>query len=162
MSVVRQVSPKSATFNQGNFCRGATSKGISADGLNVLSMKHLPLQLQGLQILSGFESHGLTWRDIYFRTGAGVPTNASLARLYREDPEASQLNPVVGLEGILHAVEDGVYRLFRFRLADTRPLDDLIDKIEFDHWSLRLTVLYLLSLLQTYSYHPLGTLSNVN
>jgi hypothetical protein len=52
--------------------------------------------------------------------------------------------------------------LFRFGLANTRPLDDLIHKIEFDHWRLRLTIVYLLSLLQPYSYHPYGEIRNVN
>jgi hypothetical protein len=125
-------------------------------------MKHLRLLLQGLQILAGLKAHGLSWRDIHLGTGAGISADAGLAGLDREDAEASQLNPVVGLEGIFHATEDGVDRLFSFRLANTRPLDDLIDKIEFDHWSLRLTIVYLLSLLQTYSYHPQGALSNVN
>jgi hypothetical protein len=126
-------------------------------------MKHLQLQLQGLQILAGLEPHGLTWGDVYFGPGTGISPDTGLARFDRKDTEASQLNPVVGLEGIFHAVEDGVDRLFSFRLANTRPLDDLIHKIEFDHcWSLRLTIVFLLSLLQTYSYHPQGALSNVN
>jgi hypothetical protein len=125
-------------------------------------MKQLRLLLQRLQILAGLEAYGLSGRDIDFGTGAGVSPDAGLARFYREDAEASQLNPIIGLEGIFHAIEDGVNRLFRFRLANTRPLDDLIHKIEFDHWRLRLTIVYLLSLLQPYSYHPEGALGNVN
>jgi hypothetical protein len=37
--VLMQVRPKSATFTQGNFRGGASSKNISADGLRELSMK---------------------------------------------------------------------------------------------------------------------------
>jgi len=115
-----------------------------------------------LQILAGFEPYGFSWRDVYFRTGAWITPDTGFPRLYREDAEASQLNPIVGFEGILHTVEDRIDSLFRFGLANTRPLDDLIHKIEFDHWRLRLTIVYLLSLLQPYSYHPYGELRNVN
>jgi hypothetical protein len=31
--------------------------------------------------------------------------------------------------------------LFRFRLAHSRPLNDLVHKIEFDHWSLRISLI---------------------
>jgi hypothetical protein len=161
-SVLKQVRPNSAMLTQGNLSRGTSTNEISAGGLNVLSMKQLQLLLQRLQILAWLETHGLSWGDVHFGTGARVSPDAGFARLYREDAEAPQLNPIVGLEGVFHAIEDGVHRLFRFRLANARPLDDLIHKIEFDHWRLRLTILYVLSRLQTYSYHPQGALSNVN
>src|SRR5207237_3987998 len=38
-TVVKQVNANNATFTQGNFCCGASSNSISAEGLNVLSMK---------------------------------------------------------------------------------------------------------------------------
>ena len=56
-----------------------------------------------------------------------------------EDTEAPQLNPIIGFECILHAIEDCVDRLFRFRLAHSGPLNDLVHKVEFDHWSLRIS-----------------------
>src|SRR5437764_15048979 len=37
--VLRQVTPKSATFTQGNFCGGACSNNISTGGLKELSMR---------------------------------------------------------------------------------------------------------------------------
>src|SRR5438093_12488958 len=37
--VVRHVKTNNTTFSQGNFCCGASSSSISAEGLNVLSMK---------------------------------------------------------------------------------------------------------------------------
>src|SRR5437899_10677423 len=72
--VLRQVRPNNATFTQGNFCWGASSNSISADGLNELSMKRvlLPLmtvglRLQRLQVLAWLEAYGFSWRDIYLR-----------------------------------------------------------------------------------------------
>src|SRR2546425_6069973 len=175
--VLRQVRPNNATFTQGNFCWGASSNSISADGLNELSMKRVllplvsvgptgqpiavrrfaasligqwpvpprlsprvgpaPSRLQRLQVLAWLEAYGFSRRDIYFRAGTRVPPDTGLPRLYRKYSEAAQLDPIIGLEGVLHAIEDRIHRLFRFRLAHSRPLNDLIHKIEFDHWNLR-------------------------
>src|SRR6266581_1858520 len=110
MSVLRQVRMNRAMFSQGNFCSGACSNRISAGGLSVLSMKCLVLLLQRLQVFAWLEAHGFSWRDIHFRAGTRVPSDSRLPRLYREDAKATQLNPIVGLEGVFHAIEDGVHR----------------------------------------------------
>jgi len=96
-------------------------------------------KLERLQVLAGFETHGFSGRDIDFRTGPRVSSDAGLPRLHREHTEAPQLNPIIGLERIFHAIEDRIDRLFCFRLAHSRPLNDLVNKIEFDHWSLRIS-----------------------
>jgi hypothetical protein len=103
----------------------------------------VPLALERLQVLAWLEAHGFAGRDVHFGTGSGIPSNAGLSWLDGEYAKASQFNPIVGLEGVLHAIEDGVYSLFRFRLAHTRSLYDLIDEIEFDHWNLRLASVYI-------------------
>src|SRR5216117_1809512 len=193
--VVRHVKTNNATFSQGNFCCGASSSSISAEGLNVLSMKEVflfsagsstdrppsieaaryracasrgqprlvgafflrlhatvcalgaaaflkrqrsnPQRLERLQILAGLEPYGFSRRYIHFRACAGVSANARLPRLDGKYTKAAQLDPVVGLQGILHAIKDRIHSLFSFCFADSCPLDDLIHKIEFDHWNLR-------------------------
>jgi hypothetical protein len=95
--------------------------------------------LERLQVLAWLESHGLPGRDIHFRSGPRVPADAGLPRFHRKHAEASQLNPIIGFEGIFHAIEDGIDCLLRFRLAHSGPLNDLIHKIEFDHWNLRIS-----------------------
>src|SRR2546427_7990300 len=193
--VVRHVKTNNTTFSQGNFCCGASSSSISAEGLNVLSMKEVflfsagsstdrppsieaaryracasrgqpgsvggfflrlhatvcalgaaaflkrqrsnPQRLERLQILAGLEPYGFSRRYIHFRTCAGVSANARLPRLDGKYTKAAQLDPVVGLQGILHAIKDRIHSLFSFCFADSCPLDDLIHKIEFDHWNLR-------------------------
>src|SRR5437016_1238321 len=95
--------------------------------------------LKRLQVFAWLESHGLAGRDIHFRSGPRVPANAGLPRFYGKHSKASQLNAIVGLEGIFHAIEDRVDCLLRFRLAHSGPLNDLIHKIEFDHWNLRIS-----------------------
>jgi hypothetical protein len=113
------------------------------------------LLLKRLQVFAWLESHGLSGRDIHFRSGPRVPADARLPRFYRKHAEASQLNAIVGLEGILHAIEDGIDCLLRFSLAHSGPLNDLIHKIEFDHWNLRISFINI--------FLPSGdTLGNVN
>jgi hypothetical protein len=89
--------------------------------------------LERLQVLAGFETNGFSGRDIHFRTGTWVSTDTGFPRLHGEHAETSQLNPIIRLKRILHAIEDGIHCLFRFRLAHSRPLNDLVHKIEFDH-----------------------------
>jgi len=96
-----------------------------------------PQRLERLQILAGLEPYGFSRRYIHFRTCAGVSANARLPRLDGKYTKAAQLDPVVGLQGILHAIKDRIHSLFSFCFADSCPLDDLIHKIEFDHWNLR-------------------------
>jgi hypothetical protein len=93
--------------------------------------------LERLQVLAWLEPYGLSGRDIDFRTGARVSTDTCLPRFDGKNSEAAQLDPIIGLEGVFHAIEDGVYRLLRFCLAYSRPLHDLIHEIEFNHWNLR-------------------------
>src|SRR5262245_21490556 len=96
-------------------------------------------KLKRLQVLAGFETHDFSGGDVDFRTGPRVSSDACLPRLHREHTEAPQLNPIIGFERILHAIEDRIDRLFCFRLAHSRSLNDLVYKIEFDHWSLRIS-----------------------
>ena len=95
-------------------------------------------ELERLQVLAWLESYSLSWRDIHFRTCAGVPADAGLTRFHGKHTEATQLDPIIGLESVFHAIEDSIDSLFRFCLADSRPLHDLIHEIEFDHLNLRI------------------------
>jgi hypothetical protein len=96
--------------------------------------------LKRLQVFAWLEAYSLSWRNVYFRTCSRISADAGLPRFHGKHPEAAQLDPIVGLERVLHAIEDRIDRLFRFRLAHSRPLHDLIHKIEFDHWNLRFSL----------------------
>jgi hypothetical protein len=120
------------TFSQGNARRlAATNK--SAGRVNVLSMKRFDERLQRLQVFAGLKPHGLSGRNIHFRTCSRIAADPGLAGFDREDAKAAQLNPIVSFQRVFHAIEDGVDGLFSLRFADARSLNDLIDKIEFDH-----------------------------
>jgi hypothetical protein len=101
------------------------------------------LLLQRLQVLAWLETYGLSGRDIHFGTCPRVSADTGLPRLNRKYAEASQLDPIIGLQSVFHAVEDGIYGLLSFRLAHSRPLNDLIHKIEFDHWNLRISFVHI-------------------
>jgi len=92
------------------------------------------IDLQRLQVFAWFEADCLSWWDIHFRSRAGVPPYARLTGLDGEDAKAAQFNPIVRFEGVFHAVKDSIDGLFGFCFTNARALDDLIDKIKFDHW----------------------------
>ena len=98
----------------------------------------LERQLQRLQVFAWLEAYSFSRRNVDFRARAGVPANTGLSRFDGEDAEAAQLDPIVGLEGIFHAIEDRIDCLFGFRLTHSRPLYDLIHEIKFDHLLLRI------------------------
>src|SRR6476646_4204869 len=99
--------------------------------MKLLKTKNFDARLERLQVLAGLESHGFSWRDVHLGTGSRITTDSGLARFDREDAKAAQLNPIVGFQGVFHAIEDGVDGLLSLRLTDPRPFDDLIDKVEF-------------------------------
>ncbi len=99
----------------------------------------IPVTLERLQVFARLKTDRLSRRDIDFRTGPWISADTRLPWLDGKHAEAPQLNPIISLERILHAIEDGIDCLFCFRLTHSRPLNDLIDKIEFDHWSLRIS-----------------------
>src|SRR5437773_8972612 len=80
--------------------------------------------LQRLQVLAWLESNSLSGRNIHFGTCAWISSDARFAWFHGEHAESAQLDPIVGFEGILHTVEDRIHRLFRFRLAYSRPVYD--------------------------------------
>jgi hypothetical protein len=126
------------------------------------SLKLLSELLERLQVFAWLKADGFSWGDIHFRAGTRVPSDASLTRFYREHTEAPQLNPIIGLEGVFHAIEDSVDCLFRFGFADSRPLYDLIDKVEFDHWNLRRDTLNPAISFVNIFLTPEGALGNAN
>ena len=95
--------------------------------------------LERLQVFTRLESNSLSGRDVHFRAGSGVPADAGLSRFHGKHTKAAQLNPIICLEGVFHAIKNGVDCLLRFCFADSRPLHDLIHEIEFDHWNLRIS-----------------------
>ena len=95
--------------------------------------------LEGLQVFAWLEAHGFSGRDVHFRTSPRVPADAGLSWFDGKHAKAAQLDPIIGLEGVFHAIENGIDCLLCFCLTDSRPLHDLIHKIEFDHWNLRIS-----------------------
>ena len=90
-------------------------------------------ELNGLEVLAGFEPDGFPRRNVHFRTGARVSPDSGLSRLHGKHAKSPQLNAVVGFERCLHTLENCVDRLLGLGLAYARALDNLIHKIEFDH-----------------------------
>jgi hypothetical protein len=138
MSVLKHVSMNMMRFTHGNFSgeglrrTGAPSAVAPAGWLKLLSMNP---GLTRLQVLAGLEPNSFSGRDVHFGASSRIPSDTRFPRFYREDAKAAQLNPIVGLQSVLHTVENRVHRLFCFRFADARAFDDLINEIEFYHFA---------------------------
>src|ERR1700758_3488283 len=65
-----------------------------------------PRCLDRLQLFAGLESDCLARGDINFLTGAGVATDARLARLDVEDAETAEFNPTSTAQGGLQSFKN--------------------------------------------------------
>ena len=63
-----------------------------------------------MQLFAGLETDCFAWGDRDLSAGAWIASDAGLAWLYGEDPEASQFNSVARDKGLFHAVEYCVNR----------------------------------------------------
>src|SRR5208283_5609706 len=112
-------------------------KGSSLGMTTVWARPVQPRLLDRLQFLAGFEADRLAGRDVDFRAGARVASDAGLARPHGEDAEAAQLNAVTVRQSLLHAFENGFDRHFGLGFGDAGLVDDFVDQVQFDHKWLR-------------------------
>jgi hypothetical protein len=83
-----------------------------------------------LQFLAGFESHGLTWRNSYFRARPGIAADSSLAGFYVEDTKTAKFNAVISSQSLLHGLEDGLNSDFRLGLGYACAVNYFVNDIE--------------------------------
>jgi hypothetical protein len=83
-----------------------------------------------LQFLTGFEAHGLAWRNAYFRARPGITADSGLAGFYVKDTKTAKFNAVSSGESLLHGLEDGLDSDFRLCLGDACASDDLVNDIQ--------------------------------
>jgi hypothetical protein len=86
-----------------------------------------------MQLFTGFEADCLAWGNRDLGTRSWVAANAGFAWFYGEDAESAQLNPVARDEGLLHALEDGVYGGFCFCPRQAGALNNPLYKILLNH-----------------------------
>src|SRR5262249_50770184 len=70
------------------------------------------LFLNGLQFLAGLEADRFAGRDANFFTGTRIASDAGLARLDVENPEAPQFNPLATSQSRFQSVEHSLYGVF--------------------------------------------------
>jgi hypothetical protein len=86
-----------------------------------------------LKFFAGFEADGFARRDVDFFAGAGIATDASLARFNAEDAEAAEFDALAAAEGLLQRFEYSLDSLLGFGAADVRRGDDSIYDVQLDH-----------------------------
>src|SRR6476646_4714086 len=90
--------------------------------------------IDGLQLLTRLEPHGLPRWDIYFRAGAGIPSDPGLAWPDVKHAEAAEFNPLTLAQSLFHAFKDGLHGQLCFGLGDTCLIHHFVDDIELYHW----------------------------
>ena len=63
-----------------------------------------------MKFFARLEANCFAWSNSDFSARSGIAPNACFTWLDGEDAESAQLDTVAGDEGLLHAVEDRVYR----------------------------------------------------
>ena len=125
---------KSRNANDWQRKSGAIAEGGGAPRHKMCS--RYPL-VDGLQLFTRFEAHGLARWDADFCAGAWVATDAGFAGTNVKDSEAPQFDPISLRQSLFHALKDGFHSHFSLRLGDARLVHDFVDDVEFDHDQLR-------------------------
>jgi hypothetical protein len=85
--------------------------------------------VQQVEVFAGLEADGLARGDADLGTGAWVPTDPCLARLYCEHAKAAQLDTVAADQSLLHAVEDGIDGILGLGAWESSPFYDSLYKV---------------------------------
>ncbi len=89
-----------------------------------------------MKLFARFKPYCLARSDTYFRSRSGVPADARLSRLNREDTKAAKFNPLAGDKRLLHALEDRVYCRLSLGPRQSGTFDNPLYKVLFDQeWS---------------------------
>lgn len=86
-----------------------------------------------MKLFTGLEANRLPGSNGDFSTCPGIAADAGFAWLNGEHTEAPQFDPVARDEGLLHAVEDGVYCRLRFGPWQSGTLNNPLYKILLNH-----------------------------
>jgi len=92
-----------------------------------------PRCLDRLQLFAGLEADCFARGNINFLTGAGVATDARLARLDVEDAETAEFDPASAAQGGLQSFKNGFHGLFGLRARYAGTGDDCVYDVELDH-----------------------------
>jgi hypothetical protein len=91
---------------------------------------------QTLQFLAWLESHGLSWRDADFLTGARIAPYAGLARFHAEHAKTPQLNALTLTESSFQGFKYRLDRLLGLGAADICLRYHRIYDVQLDQTSL--------------------------
>jgi hypothetical protein len=86
-----------------------------------------------MKFFARLEADRFAWSNSDFSACSGVASDAGFAWLDGEDAEAAQFDAVARDEGLLHAVEDGVYRRLCFSSWQSGTLNNPLYKILLNH-----------------------------
>src|SRR5882672_4256800 len=117
--------------------RGASPLSLGSVGRSVtrtwMGLRRDGLHPEVLEVLAGLEADRASGGNLHFLARPWVAADSAFARLDLEDAEPSQLDPLPAHHGVLHRLEDRLYRHFGLHLRDVGGLAYLVDDVHLDH-----------------------------
>jgi hypothetical protein len=86
-----------------------------------------------MKLFARLEANCFAWSNGDFSACSWVAADTGLAGFDGEDSKSSQLDAIPGDQGLLHAVEDGVYRRFRFGARQAGTFNHPLYKVLLNH-----------------------------
>jgi hypothetical protein len=87
-----------------------------------------------MELFAWLEADSLAGSDGDFRACPWVAADAGFSWFYGEDAEASEFDAVARNQGLLHALENSVYRSLCFRPWQSGALNNPLYKILLNHY----------------------------
>src|SRR6476646_6367224 len=131
-------------------CRSGSNRWYSCEGGCISGMKQSPWEtfdklaergksanrlVDGLQLLSRFEAHGLSGRNVDFCAGARVAADTGFARAHVKNAKSAQLNAFAAGQGLLHAFKNRFHGQLSLGFGDAGFIHHFVDDIELNHRS---------------------------
>ena len=98
-----------------------------------MSCAHAGALTDILEVFTGLEADSPPRRDADFLSGAGVATDAALARFHLEHAKSAKFDTIAALHGEPHRIKYGVDRNLGLDLGDVGDFRNFVDDIDLDH-----------------------------
>jgi hypothetical protein len=86
-----------------------------------------------MELFARLKANGFARSNGDFGTGSGIATDTGFPRLNGKDAESAKFNAVSSDQGLLHAIEYGVYRSLCFSSWQAGTLNNPLYKILLNH-----------------------------
>lgn len=87
---------------------------------------------QCVQLFTGFEAHGLTWRNADFGSGSGISPDTGFACAHAEHSETTQFNALTRCQGLFQPLKHSIDCRFGLGAGQACALDHMVHNVLFN------------------------------